>query len=273
MIATILTIITFASAATFNIVAGQGGLRFSQPTITIQVGDTITWQFGASPHSVTQVSDGTSCIPLAGGFDSGSQTSTTYTRTFQQAGVFYYVCTVGSHCQAGMRGIVTVENRVTTTAVWQPMTTTVAITTTSQASKPVQTHTIQVAPGGQLGYSIPSLDANVGDVVIWKFAGAPHTVTETGDGQTCVPKQGGFDSGALTGATTEYRQTLNRSGKVWYVCTVGAHCAAGMKGVINVAGGTTGSQTPPTTGSSGSGASSNFGVGSILYTLLFVIII
>jgi len=45
-------------------------------------------------------------------------------------------------------------------------------------------------------------------------------------GNTCELTDGGFNSGVLTGGKI-YNRTMKEAGKIWYVCTVGTHCASG----------------------------------------------
>jgi plastocyanin len=73
--------------------------QFSPATVTVNVGDTVTWDWtGANPHTVTS-NDGT--------FDSGApQTSGSFQHTFTAAGTFAYICEV--HGQS-MSGTVTVN--------------------------------------------------------------------------------------------------------------------------------------------------------------------
>jgi plastocyanin len=108
--------------ANFNVIVGDGfDLSFKpvltsssnpQSTLSIKQGDSVTWIFSNKQHSVTQVS-GNSCKALAGGFGSGLQTAKTmktYTKTFDQAGVFDYICDIWFHCSSGMRGKITVSS-------------------------------------------------------------------------------------------------------------------------------------------------------------------
>ncbi|KAL2911575.1 hypothetical protein HK105_207887 [Polyrhizophydium stewartii] len=97
-----------ALAASFSV--SVAGLAFSTPDLAVAVGDSVTWSFGASPHTVTQVTDATTCTNLtAAGFDSKQLVApNTFTHVFDKPGNFWYICTVGQHCAAGMRGVVRV---------------------------------------------------------------------------------------------------------------------------------------------------------------------
>lgn len=92
------------------VTVGAGGLVYSPATLNVNVGDTIVWNYSA-PHSVTQSSLQDDCTPMAGGFDSGTLSTGSYTQTISpaQAGsTLFYYCSVGQHCQNGMKGSITV---------------------------------------------------------------------------------------------------------------------------------------------------------------------
>ena len=70
---------------------------FKPKSVTVGVGDTVTWQFeGQSAHNVTFDDDEASDLMKDGEYD----------RTFDEAGDFDYVCTV----HPGMAGSVTVDD-------------------------------------------------------------------------------------------------------------------------------------------------------------------
>jgi len=71
---------------------------FSPSTITVSVGDIVTWtNMDATPHTVT--ADG-------GSFDSGNMAEDdTFSHTFNEAGTFGYTCTIHPY----MQGTVIVE--------------------------------------------------------------------------------------------------------------------------------------------------------------------
>jgi plastocyanin len=78
---------------------------FSPQTITINVGDTVTWiNLGALPHTTTSGSD---CSP-DGKWDSSTLgVRGSFSHTFTQSGIFPYFST--PDCMAGMVGTVTVN--------------------------------------------------------------------------------------------------------------------------------------------------------------------
>lgn len=77
---------------------------FEPSTITIKVGQTVTWEWESGVHNVVS---GTSCTP-DGKFTSGSPVSgATYDHRFDEAGTFDYFCE--PHCSQGMVGKVIVQ--------------------------------------------------------------------------------------------------------------------------------------------------------------------
>ena len=87
-----------------EVLVGSGGTVFTPTTLTIKVGQTVTWKWAASGHSVTEADgDPATCTQKTGGFDSTIQaTGSTFAHTFTTAGTFNYFCLL--HCSAGMRG-------------------------------------------------------------------------------------------------------------------------------------------------------------------------
>lgn len=68
---------------------------FAPKTVSVKVGDTVTWTFrGAVVHNVT-----------GPGFTSKTAKAGTFDHTFEKAGTFNYVCTI----HTGMKGKVTVK--------------------------------------------------------------------------------------------------------------------------------------------------------------------
>lgn len=78
---------------------------FSPKTVTIAVGDSVTWQWvGSNSHTVTH---GTSPSNLGGLFDEGPKSSGTFGYRFTSAGSVPYFCI--PHFDMGMTGTITVE--------------------------------------------------------------------------------------------------------------------------------------------------------------------
>jgi plastocyanin len=88
-------------------------LTFSPASLTIAVGDTVTWTWASDHHSVTSgtgcAADNKFCSPGDANCAAGatSNTGSTYSHTFTTAGSFPYFCS--PHCGAGMLGTITVQ--------------------------------------------------------------------------------------------------------------------------------------------------------------------
>ena len=93
-----------SQAATFQVQVGQGGQKFTPKDLTINVGDTVQWNWASNHHSVTS---GTPGNP-SGLFDTGIQNVPfTFSFTFTTAGTVPYYCT--PHGSLGMVGSIIVN--------------------------------------------------------------------------------------------------------------------------------------------------------------------
>lgn len=81
-------------------VAATPQITFTPASVTVPLGSTVTWTFGAVPHNVTfsAVAGRPTDIP-------GQNTNVAVGRTFTQPGTFGYACTL----HPGMAGSVTVS--------------------------------------------------------------------------------------------------------------------------------------------------------------------
>jgi plastocyanin len=97
-----------AHTATTHVAVGgppPGGFTFEPDSVTINAGDTVQWDWAGGTHTVTSGDPGT-CAPSAG-FDSGIQSSGTFSHTFPTPGTYTYICEL--HCGTGMTGQVIVN--------------------------------------------------------------------------------------------------------------------------------------------------------------------
>ncbi len=81
---------------------GALGLVYSPGSLTVKVGDTVTWEGDFSVHPLVS---GASCGMPDGKFS--NSTGTSFSHTFTVAGTYPYYCSV--HCASGMTGSVTVQ--------------------------------------------------------------------------------------------------------------------------------------------------------------------
>jgi plastocyanin len=100
---------------------------------------------------------------------------------------------------------------------------------------------IQVVVGGAgiLTYNPASVNAVVGDRVIFSFREKNHTATQSTLAAPCVQAPGGFDSGFVpvnagdvSGSKTAV-YTVQSLDPVWVYCRQGTHCQSGMVFAIN----------------------------------------
>jgi plastocyanin len=89
-----------AMAATVDITAGGADLVFTPSSVTINVGDTVTWTNGGGFHDV-QADDGS--------FGNQPSSSWTFSHTFTAAGSFGFHCSIHGAPGSGMFGTVIVQ--------------------------------------------------------------------------------------------------------------------------------------------------------------------
>jgi len=95
-------------AASFEVKVGQGGNVFEPSTITAQVGDQVVFTWTGSKHSVVESTYDAPCSPLAGGFAVSTQSTSdaTFTVNVTSTDPLWFYCSVPSHCQGGMVGVI-----------------------------------------------------------------------------------------------------------------------------------------------------------------------
>lgn len=109
--------------------------KFTPATLSIAVGDTVTWtNHDTAPHNIV-VTDGPEK------FTSPTlQTGQTFSHTFTQAGTYSYYCSI----HPDMKATLTVTGSTPT----EPTTPTAPPTTTATTAPPTSTHTMPTAPPG-----------------------------------------------------------------------------------------------------------------------------
>jgi plastocyanin len=95
-----------AAAAANTVTVGGTSNTFSPSTLSIKVGDTVTWTWAGGAHTVTS---GTGCTSdgMFGTDGIQSAVGSTFTHTFATAGTFAYFCV--PHCASGMKGSIVVQ--------------------------------------------------------------------------------------------------------------------------------------------------------------------
>lgn len=114
---------------------GQAVLPFDPEVLEINPGETVVWMWVAGPHSVRSATLNTigqpSCT-VSGLFDSGIQSSGTFSHTFTTPGRYGFHCGVTGHCDASESGYIDVRGTPTATPTrTRTVTPTVAIPTST----------------------------------------------------------------------------------------------------------------------------------------------
>jgi len=99
------------SAATFEVLVGQGGaLTYEPSSVTAKAGDIVNFQFMSKNHTVTQSTFTSPCVAKPQGVDSGFQAipagasgKATWSITVNNdTAPLWFYCNQGAHCKAGM---------------------------------------------------------------------------------------------------------------------------------------------------------------------------
>jgi plastocyanin len=106
----LITLVSFAALAPFasanNVTINVTGFTFSPPEVSINPGDTVTWQWIDGSHTVTN--GAASTCPGAGALFDATLDSThpTFVSTFNESGAYPFFCR--PHEMMGMKGVVKV---------------------------------------------------------------------------------------------------------------------------------------------------------------------
>lgn len=133
---------TAPSVAQSSVSVSTGDFFFDPATVTITVGDTVTWtNVGEVAHTTTS---GSSPNP-DGIWDSGTlEPGESFSRTFNEAGTFSYFCTIHPTLMSGRVIVEAAEEETTTTTT----TTTTTIPAEEEEEETQETTTTTTAPAG-----------------------------------------------------------------------------------------------------------------------------
>ncbi|KAL2759852.1 hypothetical protein ACRALDRAFT_2038619 [Sodiomyces alcalophilus JCM 7366] len=101
------------------------------------------------------------------------------------------------------------------------------------------THSVDVGGPAGLVYHPESINAKVGDMVIFTFFAANHTATQSTFDKPCEPLAGGMDSGFIPNPDNtidpppQVAMQVMVDNPLWFYCAQGPHCAKGMVFSIN----------------------------------------
>ncbi|KAF7891957.1 hypothetical protein EAF00_008259 [Botryotinia globosa] len=115
----LVALVSSAMAVERSVVVGGSGLSFVPNALTVQVGDTVKFQF-LGTHSVAQSTYDSPCVPsdhapifsgvISGPDPSSNDPAPTFIMDTHVNGTLWLYCSVGSHCQKGMSMQIIVGN-------------------------------------------------------------------------------------------------------------------------------------------------------------------
>jgi len=123
-------------------------------------------------------------------------------------------------------------------AATSTVTDTVTVTQNGAAAA-VATHQVTVGGSAGLVYSPESIEAAVGDMVIFTFMSQNHTATQSAFTEPCVKLATGMDSGFLANVNNtvspppQMAMQVTVATPIWFYCRQKGHCGKGMTFSIN----------------------------------------
>ncbi|KAH8750879.1 Cupredoxin, partial [Hyaloscypha finlandica] len=192
----LLALAAYVNAGTPHIIdVGEGGaLTFSPDSLTAAVGDTLEFHFysGSGGHSVASSTLESPCVPAPDAFFSGflkadTTGDTTFVVNVTSTDPIWYYCSLASHCQAGMVGVVNPPSGK-------------SITDYTDAAKKVARAS---SPATMTGGVLTSINEAAESTTVGASSsgsGGPATTT-TGTGASATGVQASPTSSTSTGAT------------------------------------------------------------------------
>ncbi|KAI0908919.1 hypothetical protein F4823DRAFT_563376 [Ustulina deusta] len=250
---------SLATAANIEVTVGKDSkLEFNPPSITAEIGDTITYKFFSKNHAVSQSTFADPCHLQENGIFSGFTPNTSpdvaaptdFTITINDTKPLWFYCpqTNGNHCQNGMVHAINAPATGNTFDAYKAKAQQAATPSTPPAGTlPVgglrKLH-IDVGFNGELMFNPNNVTELIGTVVEFSYNPANHSIVQSSFDKPCQPIErdgGGFvapfvpTQQAPSGVTFEV--TLTNADPVWFYCaqTKKSHCQSGMVGSINAA--------------------------------------
>ncbi|RFU25193.1 hypothetical protein B7463_g11140, partial [Scytalidium lignicola] len=109
----------------------------------------------------------------------------------------------------------------------------------NSAAGVAQTHTVVVGGSAGLVYTPNTINAAIGDMVIFTFMSMNHTATQSAFATPCEKLAGGMDSGFMANINNtvvpppQMAMQVNVSTPIWFYCRQAGHCGKGMTFSIN----------------------------------------
>jgi plastocyanin len=97
-----------AAVVSIDVSSSSDAHTFSPDSVSAGVGDEVVFNFRDEDHDVVQgQGPNAACRPMSNGFFSGRQPPpTTFTILVNNTDPIWYYCSVGTHCQEGMVGVI-----------------------------------------------------------------------------------------------------------------------------------------------------------------------
>jgi len=121
----------------------------------------------------------------------------------------------------------------------QATTTVTSTTTVAGAAAVAATHTVTVGGSAGLVYSPDTIEAAIGDMVIFTFNSQNHTATQSAFTTPCEKLVGGMDSGFMPNLNNsvvpppQMAMQVTVATPIWFYCRQTGHCGKGMTFSIN----------------------------------------
>lgn len=121
----------------------------------------------------------------------------------------------------------------------QATTTVTSTTTVAGAASVVATHTVVVGGSAGLVYTPDTIEASIGDMVIFTFESQNHTATQSAFTTPCEKLEGGMDSGFMPNLNNsvvpppQMAMQVTVATPIWFYCRQSGHCGKGMTFSIN----------------------------------------
>ncbi|KAM0271621.1 hypothetical protein ACHAQH_009048 [Verticillium albo-atrum] len=245
----IASLLSRVEAVHHDVTVGKNGeLKFEPETLHARHGDTITYQFFAANHSVTQSSFDAPCQPLKDGFFSAftptesktEASSTIWTITVNDTKPIWVYCGQGKHCQNGMVHSINAPESGNTFQAFKDKAKGAPDSTSPADGLPVgglRVTQVEVGVDDKFIFKPNDIKEPIGTHIQFNFNPKNHSVTQSSFDKPCEQLENGFSSGLIPAANSpsgiSFDIIVNDTKPIWFYCAQGQHCKNGMVGSVN----------------------------------------